>query len=398
MSSLGGMMIVEVLLGVIAFLVLLPAVVLFLQVLRALSFTESKAGFAHQRPKVAILVPAHDEAAVIADTLAALMPQLAEGDRVLVVADNCSDDTAALARAAGAEVVERVHATLRGKGFALDYGMRHLEAAPPEVLLIVDADCHVEPGAVERLARTCAATGRPLQALDLMRAPAGAGLKMRVAEFAWRVKNWVRPLGWLRLGLPCQLMGTGMAFPWAVAARMELANASIVEDMKLGLDLAREGYPPLFCPEAVVTSWFPTGEAAAKSQRTRWEHGHLGLILREAPRLLGRAVGRGDGRLGGLALDLLVPPLALLVLLLVGLVAMTGVAVWLGFSAVPLVLALAGLGAVALAVLLAWAGWGRDVVSLTDLLSVPFYVLAKVPVYLAFWTRRQKEWVRTDRE
>ena len=376
----------------------LPAGVLLIQALLALRGRGEAQLPAGRRPRVAVLIPAHDEASVIVETLAALKPQLAQEDRVLVVADNCSDDTAALARSMGAEVVERTNVILRGKGFALDFGVRYLEAVPPEVLLIVDADCKVESGAVDRLARLCAMTGRPLQALYLMRAPTGAGLKMRVAEFAWRVKNWVRPLGWLRLGLPCQLMGTGMAFPWSVAVCMDLAHASIVEDMELGLDLAVEGFPPLFCPEARVISWFPTGEAATRSQCTRWEHGHLGLIQRETPRLLARALVRRDVRLLGLALDLLVPPQALLALLLVGSLVISGAIALVGLSMLPFVLFLVGLVALTASVLLAWAGWGRGVVSLADLLFVPLYMLSKVPVYLTFWFRRQKEWVRTSRE
>ena len=53
-----------------------------------------------------------------------------------------------------------------------------------------------------------------MQILDLMTAPEDSPINYRVAEFAWRVNNWVRPLGLAALGLPCQLMGTGMAFPW----------------------------------------------------------------------------------------------------------------------------------------------------------------------------------------
>ena len=179
--------------GLVAALLNLPVGVLLAQVLLAWKARGEARMPMVRRPRIAGLIPAHDEAAVIVDTLAALKPQLVNGDRLLVVADNCSDDTAALARSAGAEAVERFHATLRGKGFALAFGVRYLEVTPPEVLLIVDADCRVEAGAVERLARLCAETSRPVQALYLMRAPSGASLKMRVAEFAWRGKNWVRP-------------------------------------------------------------------------------------------------------------------------------------------------------------------------------------------------------------
>jgi hypothetical protein len=90
---------------------------------------------------------------------------------------------------------------------------------------------------------------RPVQSLYLMTAPCESAINHQVAEFAWRLKNQVRPLGLRALGLPCQLMGTGMAFPWDIIRSAELASGFIVEDLKLGLDLADAGHPPVFCPE-----------------------------------------------------------------------------------------------------------------------------------------------------
>jgi cellulose synthase/poly-beta-1,6-N-acetylglucosamine synthase-like glycosyltransferase len=350
------------------------------------------------RGSVCVLVPAHDESAVIGQTLAVLAPQLGQGDRLLVVADNCADDTAAIARAAGAEVIERADALRRGKGYALDFGVRHLAGDPPEVVVVVDADCKVSEDALHRLARAATATGRPAQALYLMYASDGSGIKARVGEFAWRVKNHVRPLGLANLGLPCQLMGTGMAFPWALLRDAKLASGEIVEDMKLGLDLARAGYPPLFCPEALVTSEFPADEGARGTQRTRWEHGHLGLIVTEAPSLFWQALRRGDAKLVALALDLAVPPLALLALTVGAVTVLAGLAGALGWASMaPFWVALGAFGLLVAAVLVVWAGWGRRILSPSELMVLPLYALAKVPLYVLFWVRRQTEWVRTRR-
>jgi cellulose synthase/poly-beta-1,6-N-acetylglucosamine synthase-like glycosyltransferase len=355
-------------------------------------------GPAAARGSVAILVPAHNEEDGIAQTLATLVPQLAAGDRVLVVADNCADATAERARAAGAQVVERVHASDRGKGFALAFGVDHLRADPPAAVLIVDADCELAPGSLEVLAAELQRTQRPVQALYLMTAPADAGLARRLAQFAWRVRNWARPAGWHRLGLPCQLMGTGMAFSWDMLRDAPLANASIVEDMKLGIELAKTGRAPVFCERALVTSAFPDSAAASTTQRTRWEHGHLEMILREMPSMLARAVARGDRRLLGLALDLAVPPLALLAGLL-AVDACLALAAWAcGAGIASIVAAGALLGAFLLAVLTAWFVRGRDLVRFTELMSVPWYIAAKLPVYLRFVVRRQRAWVRTDRK
>lgn len=387
-----------VLLGASVLLLLVPVMVLFTQVLMAWPAYRPEPLPRGRRPVLCLLVPAHNEAAVIADTLRCVAPQLVEGDRLLVVADNCADDTAEIARRLGAEVIERRDIERRGKGYALDFGMRHLREHPPEVVLVLDADCQVDPGTIERLARACGRAMRPVQALYLMHAPKGGGPGTRLAEFAWLVKNQVRPLGQRRLGLPCQLMGTGMALPWAVLGQARLANAHIAEDLKLGVDLAMAGYPALFCPEARVSSFFPGGKRAAASQRTRWEHGHLGTIPQELPRLLAKAVAKRDLRLLGLALDLAVPPLALLAILLSVACAGALAGLGLGLPAWPLQLALLAAGLLLAAVLLAWHGWGRQVLPFAELLRAPVYAVAKIPLYLRFWTRRQRAWVRTERD
>ncbi|MCX2888154.1 MULTISPECIES: glycosyltransferase family 2 protein [Pseudomonas] len=386
------------LLGLLTVIVLVPVLVFSLQVLMACLPARAPLPGSGARPRVAVLVPAHDEASIIQATLATITPQLLEGDRLLVVADNCSDNTAQLARESGAEVVERYDAQLRGKGYALDFGVRHLARQPPEVVIVVDADCQVGEGAIDTLARRCHAAQRPVQSLYLMRAPAGAGLKVQVAEFAWRVKNLVRPRGWSRLGLPCQLMGAGMAFGWHDLSLINLANGHLVEDVKLGLDLCQQGKPPLFCPEALVTSQFPLSQQGLNSQRTRWEHGHLGLMLGDAPKRVLAAITQRNGSLAAMTLDLVVSPLALLTLTLLGLNLVTWLAFLLFDLSAPAWLALAGLALLGSAVVLAWARFCRELIPFSVLLYAPFYAARKIPLYLGFLIRRQVEWVRSKRD
>jgi cellulose synthase/poly-beta-1,6-N-acetylglucosamine synthase-like glycosyltransferase len=376
---------------------LVPVLVLFVQVMLAAT-SRAEPATARGRGRLAIVMPAHDEALGIAATLRALLPQLAPGDRLIVVADNCSDDTASVARREGAEVIVRTDAVRRGKGYALDFGVRHLESDPPDIALIVDADCEVAPGALESLAAMCSSTGRPVQALYLMHSPPNAGLKTRIAEFAWVLRNQVRPLGLWRLGLPCQLMGTGMAFPWECLRTSALATGHIVEDLKLGIDLALAGHAPLFCPEALVTSRFPDSAAGLESQRTRWEHGHLGVIFRDAPRLFLQALLRRRPVLLALALDLSVPPLALLALQLLLVWVATLALYALTEATTPLWLASLGVVLFGLAVITAWGRFARHVVSLASLALVPVYVLWKIPLYAKFLVSRQIDWVRSRRD
>jgi cellulose synthase/poly-beta-1,6-N-acetylglucosamine synthase-like glycosyltransferase len=379
-------------------LIVLPVLVLFVQVLLACLPVRSLPAAQGVRPRVAVLVPAHNESSVIVATLSTIVPQLLEEDRLLVVADNCSDDTLALARTAGAEVVERRNEQQRGKSYALDFGVRHLASAAPDVIIIVDADCQVSEGSIERLAICCIDSGRPTQSLNLMRAPAGSGLKVRLAEFAWCVKNLVRPQGWARLGLPCQLMGTGMAFAWRDLPLINLASGHIVEDLKMGLDFCRSGKPPLFCPDALVTSYFPRSEEGLTTQRTRWEHGHLGVILGDTPTLLVESIGKGNRNLLAMTLDLLVPPLALLTLVLVAAWGLSWLVFLLAGILAPALIASTGVTLLGVTILLAWSQFGRGIISFSALLYAPFYALKKIPLYLGFVLKRQVEWVRSKRD
>ena len=216
----------DILLGGAAVLLMIPVLVVLAEVLLAISSASmGDSGTSRLTARVSrCSIPAHNEALGIAETLRAIIPQLQKEDRLVVVADNCSDDTATVACALGAEVIERDDPTLRGKGYALEYGVRYLAADAPDVVIIIDADCVAEAGSIDRLARRCAQSVRPVQALYLMRNKAGATASMRIAELAWLIKNYVRPLGLRRLGLPCQLMGTGMALPWSRLRPASLAS------------------------------------------------------------------------------------------------------------------------------------------------------------------------------
>lgn len=347
-------------------------------------------------PTTAILIPAHNEAAGIGLTLAAFA-QRPQWLRLCVVADNCSDGTAAIARQAGAEVVERHDLLNRGKGHALHAGMQALAAHPPEVVVVLDADCLTRLPDMAALSLACHQAQRPLQAAYLMRAPQGAGLGLRVAEFAWRIKTWVRPLGWRQMGQGGSLLGSGMAFPWAVLHALPLASGHITEDLSLSFRLAEARATPLFYPLATVESEFPTGEQAQDAQRTRWEHGHLGILGSEVPRALGAGLFQGQPARLVLALYVLVPPLALLVLGLgaAGLAALLTVV--LGGPVWPL-LGVSLCGALLVGSLArAWSRWGQDAMTAADWLHIPRYVWQKLGIYQRWARQPETQWTRTER-
>ena len=393
--------IVSSLLAAFAGLLAIPVAIFFIEVVAALVLphrdpTPRKS--TKSRRRVAVLVPAHNESGGLLPTIADVQSQLRPGDRLLIVADNCTDDTSTIALAAGAEVVERHDPAKRGKGYALEFGIRELALAPPEVLIVIDADCRVTENTIERLAMACTATRRPVQALYLMTAPEGSRINHQVAEFAWRVKNWVRPLGLGALGLPCQLLGTGMAFPWSVIESTNLATGSLVEDVKLGLDLASAGRPPVFCPAACVTSQFASSVEGAVIQRERWEQGHIKSILTSAPKLICLAITLRNWELLALTLDLAVPPLSLLAIFISGMLLLAGLTGFFSVSLTALVISVVNALAFSFAVFLAWLKYGCEFLPPRALLLIAPYALGKVGLYLRVLSNKvDTRWIRTDR-
>jgi cellulose synthase/poly-beta-1,6-N-acetylglucosamine synthase-like glycosyltransferase len=391
--------VVEILLVLVGIILALPVLTLFLQVSIALPTRPAPKTPESRRPRIAVLVPAHDEQHVIAETLASISRQLQAADRLVVVADNCSDQTTDIARRSGAEVTIRTDPILRGKGYALDHGLQFLEQTGiPEVVVVVDADCQLNDGCIDRLARLTVLSMRPMQAAYLLNPPRSPQKMASLVSFAWKVKDLIRPLGWHRLNLPCQLAGSGMAFPWEVLRSINLASGYLVEDLKLGLDLALSGKFPLFCPEAVVTSNVAAGGSPSYSQRSRWEHGSIQTMVTYLPRLFIGFCKAPDLRLIAMAMDLSIPPLALLALALSTHLAITVLFFLVSGISVPVVITSVTCSLFFVSIVLAWWRYEREFLPLGWLVFAPIYAIKKIPLYVRFVADRQRKWIKGDRE
>ncbi|QKX16588.1 glycosyltransferase family 2 protein [Microbulbifer sp. YPW1] len=343
-----------------------------------------------------VLMPAHNEALIIEETLAALRADLGHLKKVYVIADNCSDNTADIARSCGAQVIERNDSSRRGKGYALSKGIEDTRPQPEGIIIVLDADCYVEKSALPKLAAAVKKYDRPVQA-NYQLTRNSEKLSARISQFAWRVKNYLRPSGLAFLGLPCQLMGTGMAFQRAHFSGIQLGTDNIVEDMQLGIDLAVKRRSAKFLPEINVWSPMAATEQSAVTQRTRWEHGHLSTIFNVFPRTFMRAVKRRDLNLLTVGLDIAIPPVSLLLLVVLINAPLTFLYTAVGGSA-PLLLSLLNLSIVCVALLLAWFIVGRGLIDSSDLLKIFPFFLKKLTIYIRFFMRKpQKDWVRTDR-
>jgi hypothetical protein len=269
---------------------------------------------AGSRLRFAVLVPARDEEASIAATLASLrgLEYPAERVQIFVVADNCADCTAAVAKAAGASVWERTGGE-DGKGAALAWGLERVEREV-DAVVIVDADCAAAPNllaAVEGRLRDGAAAVQV--AYGVANPDASPVAALRHASFA--LVNGVRPLGKTTLGLSAGLFGTGMAFTRELLARQPWTARSLAEDQEYHLALVAGGERVVFAAETCIISSMPTSLRRSRSQQLRWDAGRVALIRTWTPRLLRAGLRRRDVAQIHAALEPLVPPQSLLLAL-----------------------------------------------------------------------------------
>ncbi|HEV2171492.1 MAG TPA: glycosyltransferase family 2 protein, partial [Candidatus Binatus sp.] len=310
--------------------------------------------------KLAIVIPAYDEAATIARCVRSVAtctkPDSVE-TQIVVVADNCTDATADLARAAGARVLVRSDSTRRGKGFALEYAFRVLLDEGFDAVFVVDADSIVDTNLLLEIVRLFAAGADGMQVRDVVLNPE-AGLRARLMSVAFMAFNVLRPRGRQRMGLSVGIFGNGFGLSRDTLAAVPFNAHSLVEDLEYHLQLVRAGRKIVFADDTRVRTEMPTAGGGASRQRARWEGGRLRTAFHKLPGLLAGAVS-GEPRLIEPSLELLLLPLAFHVALL-------ALAALMPFSLVRIysVLALALVGVHVVAGIVVGGGDWRDFAAL----------------------------------
>ncbi|MBI5548426.1 MAG: glycosyltransferase, partial [Deltaproteobacteria bacterium] len=216
-----------------------------------------------------LLVPAHDEAANIAATVKSLLAldYPASLRRVVVVADNCRDETARLAAEAGAAVWVREHRQRVGKGHALAFAFsRCLAEGWSDAVVVVDADTLVSPSLLQAYSARLEQGARALQADYGVRNPDDSW-RTRLAAIAFALFHTVRSLARERLGLSCGLRGNGMCFTTGLLREVPYAAFSLVEDVEYGLRLGEAGQRVWYADEARVYGEMVSTAHASASQR-----------------------------------------------------------------------------------------------------------------------------------
>ncbi len=346
-----------------------------------------------------VVVPAHNEEPVIASVVASLkrIDWPADRFRVVVVADNCTDRTAAIATAAGAHVMQRMDQERRGKGYALEFAFEASRARNwADAVVVVDADSEVSPNILEAFACRIERGAHAVQAHYGV-SNTNASWRTRLLSIAKASFHIVRSRGRERLGLSCGIRGNGWAVTHEVLRRVPYRAFSLTEDLEYGIDLGMAGYRVAYADEAHADAEMVSGERDSRKQRQRWEQGRFQLVRSRTLILLRKAVTAHSLVCLDLALDLIVLPVSYVFLNIAVLLPVA----FVGASRVPSLWIWVWLGtgcaaAAALYILRGWQLSGAGIRGLLDLARAPFFLLWKLLVMLS--PGNSKEWVRTKRE
>lgn len=393
------MRLIDLLLAVCGLALLVP--VGYLGLLTLLSGKLKAPVYGPPKLRFDFVVPSHNEELGIARTVKNLLAVDWPADkfRVLVVADNCKDATAARAREAGATVLERTDLQNRGKGYALHHAFeRSLADQQADAVVVVDADTLVSPNLLQsfaaRLEQGAMAAQTHYGVLEEK-----SSWRTRLMRIAFSVFHGVRSLARERLGVSCGLRGNGMCFSHALIREVPHDAFSVVEDVEYGIRIARKGHRVWYAHESHVLGEMVSSEKASRSQRRRWEGGRIALMKQYGLPLLIDGLKKRSLLLIDMAADVLVPPLTW----------MAAPAI-LGFIAATVVSAVEGVFAfsdevfalscfiLSVYVLRGWWLSGVGLRGLLDLAYAPIYMAWKVRLMFSRPEEKKGEWVRTTRE
>jgi len=288
------MVVVSLLIGLLAAVLLLPTVSDFVSLLKlALGKRRPPRQLPAETPRLLFLVPAHDEERGIESCVRSLMDLRYPADRltVVVIADNCTDRTAELARGAGAQCLERHDRNFPGKPRAIAWTLTQLPVDEFDATIIIDADTVVDPTFASALAAAGPLPERAFQAYFDVRNP-GDSFLTRMAtvlatanyRFAYALKR--------RVGLNAPLLGNGMCIGTAVLATHGWKAFTIAEDWELYALYTTQGVPIESLESAHLYAQEARSLKQSSTQRQRWTAGKLTVLARLAGPLLGsRKIG-----------------------------------------------------------------------------------------------------------
>jgi cellulose synthase/poly-beta-1,6-N-acetylglucosamine synthase-like glycosyltransferase len=342
--------------------------------------------------RLAVVVPAHNEEAMIGSTLKSLSAAGPETP-VFVVAHNCTDSTAEIATLAGAHVLVLSNPRLRGKGAALRHGFAAAIAQGSNAILVVDADTSVSSNLIEATRLKLSEGAEATQCrYELELPPDQARSSMaRLRVLAFRGMNVLRARGRAGLGFSTGIFGNGFALTAVTLERVPFDADSIAEDVEYHTRLVSAGISVFWIGDAYIHAQAPKSREAQVIQEARWEGGRVRVASRSTTRLLA-AILHGRWRAIETLADVWSLPLSRGI---IALVLTFGLPVhWLHEIAIAC-------AAVTLFYVVKAAMLGDEPVSdLIALASAPLYLVWKAlitPLVLR-QSRSRAEWSRTKRE
>jgi len=310
--------------GVLGALLAIPGAVfagfgLYLVILAVASGLLHREGaITRDRPgnRLLVIVPAHNEEHLISRCVASLLAQSYPRAlyRVVVIADNCSDSTAAIAAASGAEVMIRTEPDARGKGRALRWAVDRLLGPPdqPDAVVVVDADSVADCNLLTEL-EAAMGRGHPVVQADYtVLTDELSSRRTQLVAAGFLLFHRVRFSGRARLGMSANLVGNGMLFSRATLEAHPWSAFTGVEDLEYSIDLRLAGIRIGFAPAAHVSGPGPATRAGEVRQRLRWEGGRFHVVRKRLWSIVRAAGTRRDPQLLDAAIDLATPPLGLL--------------------------------------------------------------------------------------
>lgn len=268
--------------------------------------------------RFALLIPAHNEELVIGRTVTNLLQMDYDPGMfdIVVIADNCDDQTALKSREAGAICLERDTDPMGRKGFAIKWYLDETMSLDQthDALVVFDADSKPKPDFLRVMSSALFSGSTVLQGRHVISNPEDS-MFTRLADIDMRINNRLKNLAKSNLGLSCRLMGDAMCFDWSVLENYPWGADSLVEDREYGIQLVGQGVSLAYIPEAISLGQAAQGWSQAKSQRLRWTGGVIDLRRRYAIDLLRRGFKDGNWSAIDQSFELLLPPFSVLIAL-----------------------------------------------------------------------------------
>ncbi len=319
----------------------------------------------------------------------------------MVIADNCTDETAKLAQSYGSRVFERQDESRRGKGFALQWIFEDLKKKGQfnayDAFVIIDADTVLEPSFLKAMDVRIRRGEMAIQGYyDVINPEASPMASLSYLGFA--LSRNLRYKGRTRIGWSSNLLGNGMCFSKKLISRFGWQATSIVEDMEHAVMLRLNGIRVSFAPEAFVFAEIPETFRGSRVQRSRWDIGRFQVRNRYLLQLVKKAIKKRDISYLDTAMELIIPPFSLFVVFCFFLFGLFLACSFNGFSTLSRVwftVISALVAYILLGLIKAKAHWRTYV----NLIYAPFFLMWRVgTVAWGYVHKIGERWIKTARK